>query len=491
MPRTSIKVSNVINASSKATSAKSKVSGTKNGTESTRCAIDSRILNRNNINGRLVNVKNSIWGIERDIAEIYTAINNGAMKYQEAENRVVAMGQGMGSVYIKPAPGQENTVAQRYDSYFHEVSLEEREGVGSQLTEEQREALLGAIKDNDMVAALHALGIENTEEMSEEDFNLLKDMWDNSWGALGDTVNDASGVTGAKDAISGIEWDIFTAALESSGPNITKLAGWINTVTAVAHGPQAANSFVIVNPQVASKTASMASVGNKLTTAMNSTAAKVGVPIIGGIIDFGIMVYDGEEVGDAAIKATAHVGIGLAGGALGTKIGAVIGGAIGSVFPGVGTVAVGAIGAVVGFVAGVAITTVGNAIFDTVYDNWDNITAWADEKGQQIMDGLDTAKEWALEKGAEALDAAGKAIDATVDWVQEKGAEALDAAGKAIDATVDWVQEKGTAALDAASATIDAVGDWAQEKGEQVKDFFGDIGDAVSGGWNLLGGIFG
>ena len=61
---------------------------------------------------------------------------------------------------------------------------------------------------------------------------------------------------------------------------------------------------------------------------------KIGVPMVGGIIDFGTQIAQGEDVGDAAIKAGAHVAIGVAGG----KAGAAIGAAVGSVVPGAGTV---------------------------------------------------------------------------------------------------------------------------------------------------------
>ncbi len=486
MPRTSIKVSNIINASSKGTTAQNRVSNVESGINSIRGSIDGKILGRNNINGRLINVKNTVGQIENDIAAICAAISNGAIKYQQTENIVVNMSRDLGAVYTK-AVTQGGIVSQGYSDYFHDVSMENNAIVDKQLTESQQVTIAEAIKNADVETALNILGVSDATELSEEDFNLLKEVYYNCGKGLGDTVKDATGVTGAKDAISGIEWDVFTAALGASGPNITKFAGWINTSTAIARGPQTANSFVIVNPQVASKTATMTGVGSKLTTAMNSTAAKIGIPVVGGVIDYCIMRSDGEEVGDALVKATAHVGIGLAGGALGAKIGGVVGGIVGSVFPGVGTVAVGAIGAVVGFVAGVAITTVGNAIFDTVYDNWDNITAWADEKGQQIADGLNAAKDWAIEKGKQIADVADEAIDAAKVWAQEKGEQIADGLNNA----KDWAVEKGQQIVESADKAVDAAVDWVQEKGEKVSEFFDGIGDAVSSGWNLLGGIFG
>jgi phage tail tape-measure protein len=92
--------------------------------------------------------------------------------------------------------------------------------------------------------------------------------------------------------------------------------------------------------------------GNAVSKAAQSVARKA--PVIGGVIDFTAQVAQGEEVDDAAVKAVAHTGIGMAGMAAGAAIGA----AIGSTVPGVGTV----IGLVIGALGGMA--------FDFVYDKY-------------------------------------------------------------------------------------------------------------------------
>ena len=90
--------------------------------------------------------------------------------------------------------------------------------------------------------------------------------------------------------------------------------------------------------------------------------AKYGVPVLGGIIDFGMQVADGEDVGHAAVKATSHVAIGLGS----AEIGKWVGGTVGAVaIPGLGAVPGAIIGAAAGFVIGV----VGSMIFDVAYDN--------------------------------------------------------------------------------------------------------------------------
>ncbi|MDR2106255.1 MAG: hypothetical protein LBP24_02475 [Coriobacteriales bacterium] len=91
---------------------------------------------------------------------------------------------------------------------------------------------------------------------------------------------------------------------------------------------------------------------NSLSTVVK--ALPRAAPVIGGVIDFGIQVSQGEDVDDAAIKATAHTGLSFAGAAAGAAIGA----AAGSSVPIVGTI----IGLVIG--AGLGL------VFDAVYDNY-------------------------------------------------------------------------------------------------------------------------
>ena len=132
--------------------------------------------------------------------------------------------------------------------------------------------------------------------------------------------------------------------------------------------------------------------------------ATKGLPIIGGLFDFGLMKAQGEDTGDAAVKATAHtaisMGSGIAGAAVGEKAGAFLGAAIGTIIPGAGTavgaVAGGVIGAAVGFVGGV----VGSMAFDWFWDNKEEISkdiskTFNDvkENGKQVISNIiDSAK---------------------------------------------------------------------------------------------------
>lgn len=155
------------------------------------------------------------------------------------------------------------------------------------------------------------------------------------------------------DFLSTYATDLFNSFLESSGGILAKIGGSINIATAVA-ASSGENAFVIVNPTVAEVTSKIMNGGKWI-----STGAKYGLPIIGGLIDFGSQLLDGEDVKDAAAKAGAHV-----------VIGAAVGAFVGSIIPGAGTIA----GAAAGIAISTALTMAASVAFDYVYDNWDDIS---------------------------------------------------------------------------------------------------------------------
>ncbi|MBP2099840.1 hypothetical protein [Enterococcus rivorum] len=195
-----------------------------------------------------------------------------------------------------------------------------------------------------------------------------KSFWDivsKSWNDISENVKD------------GTPLDFAALMLETSGNVTLKLGGWYNYITGIK-----GTNFVIVNPRVAAVTSKMFSQGNLLIG-----GAKYGLPALGGVLDFVGQVSEGEDVGDAAVKAVAHVGIGLASGKAGAAVGAAIGTAI--PIPVVGTVA----GAVVGFAAGVVIGAVGSWAFDSLYDNKEKIWEGAKELGGSIKNGVEKIGE--------------------------------------------------------------------------------------------------
>lgn len=100
--------------------------------------------------------------------------------------------------------------------------------------------------------------------------------------------------------------------------------------------------------------------------------AKYGGPIVGAVIDFGMQVAQGEDIGNAAVKTTGHVAIGVGA----AKVGAMIGSAI----PGPDTV----IGAAAGFVIGVA----GSMAFDWVHDNKEAIVEGIGNVANKVGDAV-------------------------------------------------------------------------------------------------------
>ena len=422
MAKIKVNAMEISNATSHINTAKTTLGNVEDGIWALQRNMDTQIQARNGISANLTNIKTTLTNIEKDIMAISQTVTNAVSKYAETEVKVVRLGQEIGAVVEKQV---KNSSRSSYESLFkicQDVKIKTKSvGVGTSTGS----TFQGSYQKHNYDKKFQEI-LDGFSYMAQEERTLAEQMWN-----------------GLKFEYSDNIWENFfqelgTNALESSGSFTQKLAGLINVHTAVAHGPNVTNSFVIVNPNVAPTTAGMVGFGGKLSSIMSSTGAKVGIPIVGGVIDYFGMVGDGEEEVDAAIKATVHVGIGLVGGLAGGKAGAALGGAIGSVIPGAGTV----VGAAVGFVAGVAITTAGNAVFDTIYDNREAIA--------------DTAKEiWNTTK-----EMASDAVD-TVKMFAEDAKEEI-------------------------SKGVEKLNDVADDAKEKVSGFFSDIGDACVGGWILL-----
>ncbi|AXJ12904.1 hypothetical protein [Streptococcus pluranimalium] len=121
------------------------------------------------------------------------------------------------------------------------------------------------------------------------------------------------------------------------------------------------------------------------------------------IYDFQSQVSNGTSHTNAAIKTTAHVGIGWAAGEVGALAGAKIGAAVGTAIPipFVGTVSGAVVGSVIGFAVGVGLSYVGSLAFDTIYDTY---------IGEHVDRGVQKTKEWLGDVG-----------DAVGDWFGSLG----------------------------------------------------------------------
>ncbi len=193
-----------------------------------------------------------------------------------------------------------------------------------------------------------------------------------------------------KSITDNLPQDLFNASVESSGKAFQSF-GFLLTKVTGKMGPGGAGNFVMVNPNTSSLTTNLIKTG--------STVAKVGkygLPAVGGIIDGITQIAQGEDVVDAVVKSTVHVGIGLAGGEAGAAIGAAIGTAI--PIPIVGTV----VGGVLGFAVGVGITAVGNYVFDKIYDKKDDIIRGAKKVVEDVSETTRKVGE-SIEKGVKSI----------------------------------------------------------------------------------------
>lgn len=166
-------------------------------------------------------------------------------------------------------------------------------------------------------------------------------------------------------------------------------------------------------------------------TSVVRSGSKWLVPIIGTAIDYGVMVIQGEDTGDALIKAGTHTAIGLGGAAAGAKIGLVVG----TVVPVAGNV--------IGIVAGAVIGAAGSVAFDYVYDNWDDISEWTGSR-------LEEAGNWIGERAEEAG-----------NWIGDRAEEAGN-----------WIGDRAEEA-----------GNWLNDTGAAIGDFWSGLGNAFSFSW--------
>ena len=167
---------------------------------------------------------------------------------------------------------------------------------------------------------------------------------------------------------------IRNKAIGSIGKGMQWLAGTINTRTAIAK-TEGENAFYMLDSTVLAKTEVLSKFGSKI-----STGAKIGLPILGAVIDYKTLKENGESTKDALIKTGVHAVIGQAGGKLGTIAGLAIAEKITfSVLAAAGA------GAVAGVAIGLGITVLGNMFFDRCYDDLRDQKRWEACYGVETM----------------------------------------------------------------------------------------------------------
>ncbi|MDE5416357.1 hypothetical protein, partial [Alkalihalobacterium chitinilyticum] len=202
--------------------------------------------------------------------------------------------------------------------------------------------------------------IEDLDEESRVIYEKAKEDYEN--GEIDKSVYDSI-VSGVINTGAGFMRNAITE--EVAKPIASAVNTWIKKNTtffmnrALVAAPISGNVITMAEPP-------------SITSQTVRTGARYGVPIVASAIDFSIMVYQGEEVMDATIKAGGHLAAGLAG----AKVGAIIGSAV----------PIG--GTAVGFIVGGVVGTVGAFAFDWVYDNKDDIVKSIQNIGGSVVHTL-------------------------------------------------------------------------------------------------------
>lgn len=132
MAKTVINVGAVVGLGSTITSAKNTVGNVKSSFYSTRCQVDGRIANRNNIGNRLSSISSQLSNIENRIFNIKNTVERSANSYRSTDAKVVAwknavvgrisglgyagIGAGVFAVFEKSKQASNKTTVEEKDS---------------------------------------------------------------------------------------------------------------------------------------------------------------------------------------------------------------------------------------------------------------------------------------------------------------------------------------------------------------------------------------
>lgn len=148
------------------------------------------------------------------------------------------------------------------------------------LTDEQVKKINNAINKNDIETVLKTLEII---DLTNEGKKVVENSWNNFISSLRGNFKDE------------VRDEMLTNIFEASGATLNSFASFVNTATAIAKGPESASSFVVLNPNVADTTGVLAQYGSTLGKV--ATGCKIGLPILGGSLDFASMRKEGTNFG--------------------------------------------------------------------------------------------------------------------------------------------------------------------------------------------------
>lgn len=153
------------------------------------------------------------------------------------------------------------------------------------MTDEQVKKINNAINKNDIETVLKTLEII---DLTNEGKKVVENSWNNFISSLRGNFKDE------------VRDEMLTNIFEASGATLNSFASFVNTATAIAKGPESVSSFVVLNPNVADTTGVLAQYGSTLGKV--ATGCKIGLPILGGILDFASMRKEGTNLQDATVK---------------------------------------------------------------------------------------------------------------------------------------------------------------------------------------------
>ena len=234
------------------------------------------------------------------------------------------------------------------------------------------------------------------------------------------------------------------------------------------------SSFANKTPTLMEKMSSAYSTLGKSGGAISKTIGAVAkkLPLIGGVVDFGMRLASGEGVGKAATGAGGAMAGGLAGAAAGA--------ALGSIVPGLGTAVGGFIGSIIGSIGG---SEIGSMAYDNIVKPfigelpkiWEGITGFFSQIPGWLYAVLDTAILTPWKGLFELLGIK----DWLYDYIWSPFATFFGGIGSAV---LDWLKP----IWNAITSVFGSIASWFGSWGSTIWEFLYKGASAVGLGW-LLG----
>lgn len=307
-----------------------------------------------NENDYVRNTINSVSDISSVVAPVFTNVINDKI---ESVETIIDLEEKLSSFTEsnKDSSSETNSLIQNIEATISRASKNTGEARFSDYQSGSSDAGLTVLKE-----IINSKNQEQIDSLNNDEKEIInKAKADHSNGLIDKATLDSiiSGViaTGTAFVHNSAVTKLTNEVSEKVASSITQFIQrntWSFVDEALVLAPVHGNVQTITNPP-------------SIMSKMIRTGARYGAPIIGSAIDFGIQIYKGENVTDAAFKTAGHLGAAMTGAAIGTAIG-------------------GPLGTVVGFSVGVA----GSMLIDIVYDNKDKILESVKNIGTKVGDAV-------------------------------------------------------------------------------------------------------